>query len=496
MNNETKKNRGPIVQEKIYRIMMIMTFVVAGVFLLKNVIGQTWRGAIAVGVCLLIFTTVMTIMKKLNMSQYLKQLVLCVSLPFVVFFISIFSGNYYSDDFPLFLAVVGLSGLYLEATYTKIQMVEIPILLAVLYILNPGKADPIAQFIMCVVLFEVAAFTFYLVIVRGRAFIQMSMVQTEEAEKLLASIKKVGTELQENYQVSSERIAGMQEVNEHIEKNTSDLQAGSCEISKGSREVEETCEEVREYMQVTENQIGELNNEVKLVEEALTESKQNMQTMDVQMQSVKKTVDATRDVFAHLQKQIQEISDVTRQLTGIASNTKMLALNASIEAARAGEAGAGFAVVASQVQALAVDSNTCSEQVILVVNNMKNQIEATAMQLEESVESINNSLECLLDLSGGFEGLMNRFESLYGNIEEQNTNVKNVDNIFESLRDKVAGMSSYSEENQEVVSAIVQMMLVYKEHMNQIVEDTKKVHELSSSMLEMSQKDSGETDAD
>lgn len=486
MNTKEKKVPKAIEQKQIFKVMLIMTFLVSGVFFLKNVFTGGFAGAIAVGACLAVFTAVTLLMHKANADQYKKQLVLCIILPLVVFIISIFSGNYYSDDFPLFLAVVGLCGIYLEPTYTKIQMVEITIFLILLYVIHPEKADPLSQYIMCVVLFDVAAFSFYLAIVRGRSFIDLSHIRAEEAVELLSSIKNVGKELQVNCQTSTGRIDGIREANEQLENKTVGLKNGSLEIEKETQEVESSCKEVQTCMQMTENHIGALNQEVKSVEEALSENKENLQSMDAKMQSVKDTVAETKEVFTQLQQQIEKVADATKQLNSIASNTKMLSLNASIEAARAGEAGAGFAVVASQVQTLAVNSNVCSNEVSSVVNNMKAQIEATTSQLDESVEAINASLASLENLSNSFDGLTTRFDSLYMNIEEQNKNVKSVDSIFEDLRSKVLEMSNCSEENRTVVDAIIDSVSTYKEHMDLLIEDTVVLHKLSNSMLEMS----------
>lgn len=351
----------------------------------------------------------------------------------------------------------------MEPMYTKVQMIEIPIFLIVMYVIHPEKADPLPQYLMCVGMFVVASFIFYMTIVRGRAFIDLAVKKAEESAKLLVSIKNMGEELQQNYQTSNERINGLREANQCLESNADELKKGSEEITNGARQVELTCDEVKECMQITENHIDALNKEVKHVEEAMSGNKQNMLLMDEQMQSVKKTVDETKEVFAQLQQQIKDIT----------------------EAARAGEAGSGFAVVASQVQSLAFDSNSCSEKVISIVNNMKNQIEITTAQLEESDGAINNSIHSLGGLESGFEGLIQSLNTLYENIEEQNKNVNNADSIFGNLKYKIDEMSKCSEGNQEVVESIIVALSAYQEHMNQVIKDAKDINELSSSMLEL-----------
>lgn len=77
---------------------------------------------------------------------------------------------------------------------------------------------------------------------------------------------------------------------------------------------------------------------------------------------------------------VKDINDKTRELERIASKQNILALNASIEAARAGEAGAGFAVVASQMGDLSRKSVT-----------IYTEIKEAGETISESVKHMNEA---------------------------------------------------------------------------------------------------------
>lgn len=486
MSEQKNINKTPASEHVIFKNMMVTVFAVASLFLLKNLIGKTWKGAVVIGVCLIVFSVVVFAMKKRKMSQNRQQFVMCTCIVFLVFCISINSGSYYSDDFPLYLAVIGISGLYLVPRYTLIQTILIDIILIISYIIHPEKADPLSQYIMCVVILTICAYTFYLTIKRGRAYIEIGNARAEEAEKLLYELKNAGEELQHNCDGSVQRIAKLAEANEQLETNAAHMQLESAGITQGTVEMVQAFGDVQEKMQQTEKQIDLLNVEVKKVEESLEDNKQNMQEMTDGMEELKDAVTTAGKVFSALQEEIFEISQVTEQLTKIAASTNMLALNASIEAARAGQSGAGFAVVASKVQELAEDSNSCSSQVVTVVNAMQKRIEETTIQMSDSAEAINVSIESLKGFQKNFDNLMVHFGSLYHNIEEQNRNVQQMDSIFENLKGKISEMTESSEANQNSVTAITDTINIYKENIDMVIRDNKLINELSASLLERS----------
>ena len=485
MGEEKETGKQPISKDTIFKVMLYITYIVSGVFLLKNIVGKNLPGMVAIGICLVIFTAILLTLRRLKRDVKEQQFMTSMGILFVVFIISQFSGESYSDDFLLYMAIIALTGLYLRPKYTLIQVILADIMLAVQYLIHPEKAGALGQYITCLLIFTLAGVILYLVINRGRAFIEVSQNRAEEAESLLASLQQLGKELEHNFENSSAGIEGLRKTNDRLNQNAEELRVGSTSITQGARAVEDTCDSAQVKMEETEKSVAALTDGVRSFEDSLEINRKNMTEMNQQMEVVQSAMGQVNQVFQLLEQQMKEIYKVTEQLKGISSSTTILALNASIEAARAGQSGAGFAVVASKVQNLAVDSNKCSEQVASVVGQMQRQIQETTRQLEESELAINASLGTLQGLQEGFSHLTDQFGNLYQDIEAQNENINQVNSIFETLKNDISEMSHCSEENQKAVEDIAEAMDVYKENMDQMIQDTKQVCEMSANLLNL-----------
>jgi methyl-accepting chemotaxis protein len=107
--------------------------------------------------------------------------------------------------------------------------------------------------------------------------------------------------------------------------------------------------------------------------------------------TIEKHIEESNSVLSDLRDDSNKITKIIEEITGIAQQTNLLALNAAIEAARAGEQGRGFAVVADEVRSLAERTSGSAEQVKGIVDSIYSGTHNVSEVMKSSQDDIKTT---------------------------------------------------------------------------------------------------------
>jgi len=218
-----------------------------------------------------------------------------------------------------------------------------------------------------------------------------------------------------------------------------------------------------------------------------------------------------------IETQMDDVNQLLGEISSIADQTNLLALNAAIEAARAGEAGRGFAVVADEVRALSTNSNNLNDKIRHVVDKSKENISkakeivgeiagkdmSVAMQhksrvdevlilMEQKNQFVNDKLLEVNNIAKNVEngvGMAVRslqFEDIARQqCEQLNAHIALVDELFVGMQAEMTAVKS----GLSMVEIVSEAVSKLNENIEQVTLKADQIHSSTSSQKDMNEGD-------
>ncbi|MCP5494409.1 MAG: MCP four helix bundle domain-containing protein [Leptospiraceae bacterium] len=228
----------------------------------------------------------------------------------------------------------------------------------------------------------------------------------------IATIYKIVLELQkivENINESSEKIS---KASETLSSGASEQAASAEESGASIEEITSTIIQNSDHAKVTEQLAQSTASKAEVGGQAVT------------------------DTLAAMKMIVEKINIIEE----IASQTNLLAVNASIEAARAGENGLGFSIVATEVRKLAEGSKTAARDIRELARKSLDVAENASILINEITPNVKKTSELIQEIAHASE--------------EQKTGMNQINAAMSQLS-QVTNSNSESAENLTSVSLLL-----------------------------------------
>lgn len=175
----------------------------------------------------------------------------------------------------------------------------------------------------------------------------------------------------------------------NLRTNTEQMSTGIREISLGNNNLSSRIEQQAASLEETAASMEELTATVKQnADNARQASELAVTASKTATKGGYITVDVI-DTMTSIAHSSQKISAIISVIDGIAFQTNILALNAAVEAARAGEQGRGFSVVAGEVRALAQRSAEAAKEIKTLIDESVGRVNQGSQLVNEAGQTMN-----------------------------------------------------------------------------------------------------------
>lgn len=199
----------------------------------------------------------------------------------------------------------------------------------------------------------------------------------------------------------------------HIEKKLGEFMEEEVKVTQSIHDIDQTyskMSKVQDMMNSLNSNFSDFSQYANNISGVMSRSEIAVKQADDKMGTLAGKIDSTclqlnsiTEAFHTLEHSFSNIQEMSNNITGIASSTNLLALNASIEAARAGEAGKGFSVVAEEIRKLSKSTSELVSGIDESVKTLFDSIDSLRLEIETTKSAIHNNFEYAMSVQKDFK---------------------------------------------------------------------------------------------
>lgn len=216
-------------------------------------------------------------------------------------------------------------------------------------------------------------------------------------------------------------------LNDNIEHSAESIKR----INENINDMNSSVEYQSEMLQTSTAAITEMISSIDNVSKISTTKQASAMALLDKARDGAEVIDKTENAVKDVSDQLSKIKDIAIIISGIASKTNLLAMNAAIEAAHAGNAGKGFAVVADEIRKLA---ETSSSNTAKITETLKD-VEASIVHAETLSKETRESFDLVsLEING-----------IVGALEEIDTSTNELQIGGKDILESITGLEKASD---------------------------------------------------
>ncbi len=162
------------------------------------------------------------------------------------------------------------------------------------------------------------------------------------------------------------------------------------------------------------------------------ECQQYMEESGVKVQQGVASMSEMNRVMQEIESASKQTAKIIDTIEEIAFQTNILALNAAVEAARAGTAGAGFAVVAEEVRALALRCSEAASSTASLLENVQSNVSNSVRVNQEASRNLDAIKEAVEKARARVEDITTASRQQSDGIEQVNKAITSIDKIVQT----------------------------------------------------------------